>query len=399
MKTVLAFNAGSSSIKFMLYDNSKQQTLAYGNLEGIGTNNCQFLFYNKLNNSKDLTQQLQLTNHTDAVRHIINHLKSEADSLKLNVLELIAHRIVHGGEELQKPMIINNDVLAAIENMTPLAPLHNPASLASIEASRELFANTPQVAVFDTSFFRTLLPQAYLYAIPIDLYQNQQIRRYGFHGISHQYVSRAAANYLNQSYDSLRLITLHLGNGASIAAIRDGQCIDTSMGMTPLEGLVMGTRCGDIDPSIPFFLAKKLQMSFEKIETLLNSESGLLGLCGHSDMREIHNLAEAGNPQARLAIDIFCYRITKYVGAYFAALGGLDALIFTAGIGENDALIRQTICDRLSALNLFIDNDLNHSPNPQIIINSADSVVKILVIPTNEELEIIHQAVEVAEKK
>jgi acetate kinase len=251
----------------------------------------------------------------------------------------------------------------------------------------------PQVAVFDTAFFRTLPPHAYRYAVPEELYSQHSVRRFGFHGISHQYVARQTAHYLEQPLASLRLITLHLGNGASAAAIRDGSCIDTSMGMTPLEGLIMGTRCGDLDPAVHFYLARTLGMGIDEIEHLLNQASGMKGLCGVNDMREVHRLADAGDERARLAIDMFCYRISKYVGAYYTALGGLDALVFTAGIGENDPAIRQLVCERLTSLGIRIDPQRNRSNTGGVLIfNDEHSKVKLLVVPANEELEIARQA-------
>ena len=299
----------------------------------------------------------------------------------------------------QAPTLIDEDVIDGIREMIPLAPLHNPANLTGIEATRQLCPTVPQVAVFDTAFFRTLPPHAYRYALPDELYRQHHVRRYGFHGTSHQHVARQAADYLQQPLESLQLITLHLGNGASAAAIRDGICIDTSMGMTPLEGLVMGTRCGDLDPSVHFYLSRTLGMDFNEIETLLNHDSGMKGLCGAKDMREVHRLANKGDEQARLAIDMYCYRISKYIGAYYTILGGLDALVFTAGIGENDPIIRQSVCDRLSVLGITLDHKLNQTgASGTFDISGENSKVKVLVIPTNEELEIARQTVSAINK-
>jgi acetate kinase len=277
--------------------------------------------------------------------------------------------------------------------------LHNPASLAGIEAMQQSCPQVPQVAVFDTAFFRTLPPHAYRYALPDTLYQDHQVRRYGFHGTSHQHVAQKAAHYLQQPLTALRLITLHLGNGASVAAIRDGVCIDTSMGMTPVEGLIMGTRCGDLDPAVHFYLARTLGMDFDEIEHLLNTDSGMKGLCGVSDMRDVHHLADEGSEQARLAIAMYCYRIVKYIGAYYVALGGLDALVFTGGVGENDALIRQFVCDGVGVLGISVDEQRNHSGASETFrISEVNKKVDVLIVPANEELEIARQVVALLKK-
>ena len=275
-----------------------------------------------------------------------------------------------------------------------MAPLHNAANLLGIEITRKHYPQVPQVAVFDTAFFRDLPARAYRYALPDDIYQQQHPRRYGFHGTSHHYVAHLAADYLQQPIASLKMITLHLGNGASTAAIQDGICIDTSMGMTPMDGLIMGTRCGDLDPSVLIYLARKLNLSLDEIERLLNEDSGMKGLCGTQDMREVHQLASAGDSRAQLAIDMYCYRVCQYVGSYYTTLGGLDALVFTAGIGENDALIRELICTQLAVLGVSLNHDKNHADALQAVnISDHNSRVKVLVFATNEELEIARQTV------
>jgi acetate kinase len=302
--------------------------------------------------------------------------------------------VVHGGEDFKRPVLIDDNVLQAIKNNAPLAPLHNPANLVGIEVARALFPGIPQVAVFDTAFHQTIPPKAFHYGVPYDLYKTHRIRRYGFHGSSHSYVAKEAAKYLGKPLDELNLITIHLGNGASITAIEKGKSVDTSMGMTPLEGLVMGTRCGDIDPAIYFYLSEYFSMSVSEIESLLNKQSGLKGLCGTNDMREILQNSEKGDPLAKLALDIYAYRIKKYVGAYYAVLGRVDAIVFTAGIGENAPEIRKMALAGLERLGIIISDDKNESKE-NLEIQSDLSQVKILVIPTNEELEIALQTKEV----
>lgn len=304
----------------------------------------------------------------------------------------IGHRVVHGGEKFKEPTRITPEVLAAIQALIPLAPLHNPANLLGIEVALESAPSVPQVAIFDTAFHQSLPPYAYRYAIPRKLYEAHQVRRYGFHGTSHRYVAKKAAEFLGRPLDSLNLISLHLGNGASAAAIQNGKCIDTSMGLTPLEGLIMGTRCGDLDPAIIFYLGRETGLSSKEVETILNKESGLKGICGANDMRTVGELAAGGDPEAQLAIRMYCYRIKKYIGAYHAALGPLDALIFTGGIGEHASFIRQGCCAGLAHLGLELDQEKNRGlRDGDAALESRDSRVKILVIPTNEELEIAEQ--------
>ncbi len=304
----------------------------------------------------------------------------------------VGHRVVHGGESFHEPVRITEKVLNTIRELVPLAPLHNPANIAGIEVVMEKVPGVPQVAVFDTAFHQSLPEHAYLYALPYSLYKEKKIRRYGFHGTSHAYVSRKAAKYLGRSYKELKIITLHLGNGASAAAIENGRCVDTSMGMTPLEGLVMGTRSGDLDPAILFYLAREFNMSISELDTLLNKESGLKGICGNNDMRSIGKLAAAGDSQALLAFEIFCYRIKKYVGAYLAVLGGADCLVFTGGIGENDIKARARCLKGLDGLGLRLDVAKNNDRSEGVMaIHREDSSCKILVVPTNEEFEIATQ--------
>ena len=393
---VLVINSGSSSIKFRLYDMEQEGLLVSGTLERIGESdtNSVYRIYTTAGDIEEYKENLPVADHTAGLEQIFAFLKNSGPANSLKSLYAIGHRVVHGGETFQAPTLIDESVVEGIRTMIPLAPLHNPANLAGIEATRRLCPQVPQVAVFDTAFFKSLPPHACRYALPDELYRQHHIRRYGFHGTSHQHVAGQAAVYLQQPLESLRLITLHLGNGASAAAIRDGICIDTSMGMTPLEGLVMGTRCGDIDPSVHFYLARTLGMNLDQIETLLNHDSGMKGLCGVKDMREVHRLADKGDEQAQLAIDIYCYRISKYIGAYSVSLGRLDALVFTAGIGENDSLVRQSVCDRLSLLGITLNHKLNQSgASGSFDISGEGSKIKVLVIPANEELEIARQVV------
>jgi acetate kinase len=307
----------------------------------------------------------------------------------------IGHRVVHGGEVFREPALINKEVIETIERLISLAPLHNPANLLGIQVARKQAPNVPQVAVFDTAFHQSIPVPAFRYAIPQDLYETHHIRRYGFHGTSHYYVAKQAAAILNRELKSLHLISLHLGNGASAAAIKDGRSIDTSMGMTPLEGLIMGTRSGDIDPAIIFYLKRQTGLTRDEVESILNRQSGLKGICGVNDMRRIGELADGGDATARLAVDMYCYRIKKYIGAYCAVLGKLDAIIFTGGIGENAGFIRAGACQGLAHLGIEVDADQNkRRSNNEFEIQSQDSPVRILVIPTNEELEIAEQTVQ-----
>jgi acetate kinase len=304
----------------------------------------------------------------------------------------IGHRVVHGGERFRAPTRIDAGVVAAIRALIPLAPLHNPPNLLGIEVCLELFPRVPQVAVFDTAFHQTMPPHAYRYALPQSLYADHAVRRYGFHGTSHAYVAKRAAQYLGKPIDALNVITLHLGNGASATAIQNGRCVDTSMGMTPLEGLVMGTRCGDVDPALVFCIGRATGMGNTSIEALLNRESGLKGLCGANDMREVLKRRDAGDAQARLAFEVYCYRIRKYIGAYCAVLGRVDALVFTAGIGENAPAVRAQVCAGLEALGIRLDAARNSAVSGETSeIQSRDSAVRLLVIRTNEELEIAEQ--------
>jgi len=396
---VLIINSGSSSLKFALFDMARVTVLLSGTVERIGEadSNSTFRCYSTGGDVTEQKQRLPVADHPAGLEQVLAYIEAKRPGT-MQALHGIGHRVVHGGERFQAARLVDAEVLSQIADMVPLAPLHNPANLAGIKAMRRLWPRLPQVAVFDTAFFRTLPAHAYRYALPDALYQDHQVRRYGFHGISHQYISRQATEYL-QPQNTLRLITLHLGNGASAAAIRDGVCIDTSMGMTPLAGLIMGTRCGDIDPALHFYLARTLDLDLNQIETLLNQNSGMKGLCGVSDMREVHRLADQGDARAQLAIEMYCYQICKYIGAYNIALDGLDALVFSGGIGENDAVIRQMICNKLSVLGVLVKQQTSLTDETDIMdIGATDSKVRVLVIKTNEALEIARQAVSVIDK-
>jgi len=381
--TVLVINCGSSSIKFSLFDAHKQTPLIHGLAERLGSNDAALSWHFE---SKHETP-LNSANHNEALRAIIDLIQNNE---KLPNVEAIGHRVVHGGESFTESVRITNEVLTVIKHCVPLAPLHNPANLLGIEAIQELYPALPQVAVFDTAFHQTMPPHAYVYPIPYKLYEEHKIRRYGFHGTSHHYVAQQAAKRLNKPLAQCSLISAHLGNGCSTCVIQNGKSLDTSMGLTPLEGVVMGTRSGDIDPSLPGFLADNLGYDLEKTTAMLNKESGLWGISGVSnDMRELLDAAEQGNYRAALAIDIFCYRLAKSIASMTASLTSLDALIFTGGIGEHAATIRSKVVQRLGLLGLQENPDRNnqHGKHSNGYISLDDSTA-ILVIPTNEELMI-----------
>jgi acetate kinase len=394
---VLVVNCGSSSIKYQIFDVSESRVLTSGILDRIGEGESR-LKHRWLNDNgeyDEVDQVRRISHHREGFDWIVAVNTEHGSVKKGSDLYGIGHRVVHGGEAFHEPILIDEEVISTIREMVPLAPLHNPANLTGIEVARERRPDVPQVAVFDTAFHQSMPPHAFHYAIPHELYAKHHIRRYGFHGTSHYYVAKEAASHLGKPLESVKLITLHLGNGASAAAIASGKSIDTSMGMTPLEGLIMGTRCGDIDPAIHFYLKRSTGMTDEELESMLNKESGLKGVCGENDMREAERLAEEGDERAQLAIHMFCYRIKKYIGAYIAVLGGVDAIIFTGGIGENSSLIRKLACQGLAGLGIIIDMHKNKVESKDIReVQQDGSPVKVLVIPTNEELEIARQTVE-----
>ena len=400
---ILVINTGSSSIKYELFDMKDRKILARGLAERIGEESG-ILTYEIVPAGGKPTKKREkglIADHQEGLKRIVDLLVDPEHGAVADKSEIAAvgHRVVHGGEAFKATTIIDGNVIAAIKKNIPLAPLHNPANLTGIEVAGSVFPDATQVAVFDTAFHQTIPGHAFLYAIPYEMYERYKVRRYGFHGTSHAYIAETAAEYLGRPTGELNLITIHLGNGASMAAIGNGNCIDTTMGMTPLAGLVMGTRSGDVDPSIPFFLADHLKMSFRDIDDLLNKKSGLKGICGANDMREVIERKEAGDKRAEIAIDIYTYRIKKFIGAYFAALGSLDALIFTAGIGENSPYIRELSCRGLDKLGIEIDPERNNKAGDGIReINSAEMEVKVMVIPTNEELKIAQETKKVIEK-
>jgi acetate kinase len=391
---ILVINSGSSSLKYQLLDMHRGVVLTAGIVDRIGNRNA--ALHHEWRTSEGtmetLAREVAAPDHRAAFVAIGAAMRETGVMLDATRVDAIGHRVVHGGERFQTPTRIDADVVTAVRALVPLAPLHNPPNLLGIELCLELFPSVPQVAVFDTAFHQTMPPHAYHYALPQGLYADHAVRRYGFHGSSHAYVTRRAAEYLGREPTTLNLISLHLGNGASAAAVAGGRCIDTSMGMTPLEGLVMGTRCGDIDPALTFYIGRVAGLDGAAVETLLNEDSGLKGLCGTNDMREVLRRIDAGDSPARLAFDIYCYRIRKYIGAYTAALGRVDAVIFTAGIGENAPAVRERVCAGLEALDIRFDARKNAAVSGEIAeIQSADSAVKLLVVRTNEEREIAEQ--------
>ena len=393
---ILVINTGSSSIKYELFDMAGPEVMASGIAEKIGEEESLIIQKRILSNgnSSEKREAGVIVDHHEGMRRIVDLLldKEHGAIRDKNEIAAVGHRVVHGGEAFHSTTIIDEEVIAAIKKNIPLAPLHNPPNLVGIEVAREVFPDALQVAVFDTAFHQTIPMRAFLYAIPFELYEKERVRRYGFHGTSHTYVAERAAEYLDRPLRELNLITIHLGNGASMAAIKNGKCVDTTMGMTPLAGLVMGTRSGDVDPALPFFLADQLGMTPKDIDTLLNKESGLKGICGTNDMRKVIEKIDEGDNRAKIALDLYTYRIKKYMGAYFAVLEILDAVIFTAGIGENSPYVRELCSRGLNRLGMEIDLERNKLAGNGISeINSQNSQVKILVIPTNEELKIAQE--------
>jgi acetate kinase len=391
---ILVINSGSSSLKYQLFDVAEGAILTAGSVERIGEAKpaLRHRWRTRADSMDELAREVTAPDHRTAFAAIATAMRETGVMEDVARVDGIGHRVVHGGERFQAPTRIDADVVAAIRALIPLAPLHNPANLLGIEVCLESFLKVPQVAVFDTAFHQTMPPHAYRYALPQALYTDHAVRRYGFHGTSHAYVARRAAQHLGKPLDALNAITLHLGNGASAAAIQGGRCVDTSMGMTPLEGLVMGTRSGDLDPALVFYLGRAMGLDPAGVETLLNKESGLKGLCGANDMREVLKRMDTGDAQARLAFEVYCYRIRKYIGAYCAALGRVDAIVFTAGVGENAPAVRAQACAGLDAFGIRVDTRRNAAVSGESAeIQSDDSTVKLLVVRTDEELEIAEQ--------
>ena len=390
---VLVINCGSSSLKFQLINSDTEAVLAKGLCERIGIDGR--LTYQPAGGEKT-TEDKPMPTHTEAIQYVIDALTDAERGVvgSLEEIGAVGHRLVHGGEKFACSVVINDEVLEAMEECNDLAPLHNPANLIGVDACKKLMPNTPMVGVFDTAFHQTMPEKAYMYGLPYEYYEKYKVRRYGFHGTSHSFVSKRTAEILGKSYDNLKTIVCHLGNGASICAVKDGKSVDTSMGLTPLEGLVMGTRSGDIDPAILEFLAKKEDMDIVALMNMLNKKSGVHGVSGiSSDFRDLAAGAEDGNKRAQIALDVFCYRVAKYVGSYVAAMNGVDAIAFTAGIGENDTYVRETVCSYLGYLGITLDKEANKARGKEMEISTPDSKVKVLVVPTNEELAIARETV------
>lgn len=392
---ILVINCGSSSLKFQLINSGTEEVIAKGLCERIGIEGSQ-ITYTPAGGEK-IETVTPMENHTTAIRLVIDALTDAKSGVvkSLDEIGAVGHRIVHGGEKFAVSTLIDDEVIKAIEDCNDLAPLHNPANLIGIRACQELMPDTPMVAVFDTAFHQTMPKEAYLYGIPYRYYEDYKVRRYGFHGTSHSYVSHQAAKLLGRNYEDLKVIVCHLGNGASISAVRNGKCVDTSMGLTPLEGLIMGTRSGDLDPAIIEYLCNKEQKNVHEILNVLNKESGVLGLSGgfSSDFRDLEKAYNEGQENAIRTMNAFAYRVVKYIGAYTAAMNGVDAICFTAGIGENNPLIRRMITSYLGYLGITLDEEANGKRGEDMVISAADSKVKVLVIPTNEELAIARETV------
>ena len=390
---VLVINCGSSSLKYQLINSDTEDVLAKGLCERIGIDGR--LVYQKAGCDKEITEAAMPT-HKEAIQMVLDALVNDKTGAikSLSEVNAVGHRIVHGGEKFASSVVITDEVLEAVAQCNDLAPLHNPANLIGINECKELMPGVPMVAVFDTAFHQTMPEKAYLYGLPYEYYENYKVRRYGFHGTSHSFVSKETARFLGMDLKNSKIIVCHLGNGASISAVKDGKCVDTSMGLTPLEGLVMGTRSGDIDPAIMEYIAKKEDLDIAGVMNVLNKKSGLEGISGlSSDFRDLTAGAKEGNKRAIAAIEVFCYRVAKYVGSYVAAMNGVDAIAFTAGIGENVGLVREKVCSYLGYLGITLDAEANAKSGDDCVISAADSKVKVAVIPTNEELAICRETV------
>ncbi len=391
---VLVVNCGSSSLKYQLIDAQTEKALAVGLCERIGIDG-------RLNHTpaggEKVVINKDMPDHEVAVQMVLDELTDEKYGVisDLKEIDAIGHRVVHGGEKFASSVVINDEVMAAIEECNPLAPLHNPANLIGIRACQAIMPGVPNVAVFDTAFHQTMEPTAFMYGLPYECYEKYKVRRYGFHGTSHSFVSKRAIALAGLDPENSKVIVCHLGNGASVSAVKNGKSVDTSMGLTPLEGLVMGTRSGDIDPAIIEYLAHAMDKSLEDIMKILNKESGVYGLSGvSSDFRDLEKAADEGNKKAQLAQDVFGYRVAKYIGAYTAAMNGVDAIAFTAGLGENNGIMREYVCSFLGYLGVEIDKEKNGVRGEETIVSTPNSKVKVLVVPTNEELAIARETME-----
>lgn len=391
---ILVINCGSSSLKFQLINAESEKLIAKGICERIGIDGSR-IAYTPAGGTKEETVT-PMKDHTDAIRLVLEALTNEKTGVVKSLQEIgaVGHRIVHGGEKFAEATLITDEVIEAIAQCNDLAPLHNPANLIGIHACKALMPETPMVAVFDTAFHQTMPDKAYMYGLPYEYYEKYKIRRYGFHGTSHSYVSRKAAEVLGKKYEDLKIIVCHLGNGASVSAVKNGKCVDTSMGLTPLEGLIMGTRSGDIDPAIMEFIAHKEGKSIDEIMNIFNKKSGVLGLSENlsSDFRDLEDAYHAGNARAINTMETFAYRVAKYIGAYTAAMNGVDVICFTAGVGENCSFVREMICDQyLGYLGVKIDREANAKRGEDIAVSTPDSKTTVMVIPTNEELAIARE--------
>jgi acetate kinase len=398
---ILVINCGSSSLKFQLINSETEKWIAKGLCERIGIDGSKLVYTpTDLVTGEELSSEktlLPMPDHTVAIQLVLEALTNPRTGVvkSLKEIDAVGHRVVHGGEKFAASVVLTEEVLSAVEECNELAPLHNPANLIGIRACQELMPGTPMVGVFDTAFHQTMPEEAYMYGLPYSYYEDYKIRRYGFHGTSHSYVSKRAAQVLGVAYEDIKTIVCHLGNGASVSAVKYGKCVDTSMGLTPLEGLIMGTRCGDIDPAIIEFLAHKEGKDIDEIMEVLNKKSGVLGLSNNlsSDFRDLEAGYHRGDKYAVCAMKTYCYRVAKYIGAYTAAMNGVDVICFTAGVGENGPLVRSLVCDYLGYLGITLDSEANAKRGEDMVISSEDSQVKVMTIPTNEELAIARETV------
>ena len=392
---VLVINCGSSSLKYQLIETGSETVLAKGLCERIGIDGSAITHTPK--GGDKVTTTVPMKDHTDAVKLVIEKLTDDKVGVirSLSEIDAVGHRVVHGGEKFASSVVINDEVMAAIAECNDLAPLHNPANIIGINACKEVMPGVPMVAVFDTAFHQTMPDKAYMYGIPYEYYEKYKVRRYGFHGTSHDFVSKRAAEILGKKREELNIIVCHLGNGASISAVKKGQSVDTSMGLTPLEGLIMGTRSGDIDPAIVSFIADKEGITADEVVNILNKKSGVLGLSGgiSSDFRDLGDAAEAGNEMAKNTLDAYAYRVAKYIGAYMVAMGGVDVIVFTAGIGENNAMVRGLVGNYLGCLGTSVDPEKNKLRGEEVILSAENDKVVTMVVPTDEELAIARETV------
>lgn len=390
---ILVINCGSSSLKYQLIDSDSEKVLAKGLCERIGIDGSAIT--HQPAGGEKITTKADMPNHTAAVKYVIEKLVDPQVGVvkSLDEIGAVGHRIVHGGEKFANSVVIDDEVIKAVEECNDLAPLHNPANLIGINSCREIMPGVPMVAVFDTAFHQTMPKEAYLYGLPYEYYEKYKVRRYGFHGTSHDFVSSRAAEILGKKREDLKIIVCHLGNGASVSAVKNGKCVDTSMGLTPLEGLIMGTRSGDLDPAIISFIADKEGLSADEVIDICNKKSGVLGLSGglSSDFRDLGTAAEEGNEKAETALNTWSYRVAKYVGAYTAAMNGVDVIVFTAGVGENNCSARAQVCGYLGYLGVTIDQEANNKRGEEVIISMPDSRTTVMVVPTNEELAIARE--------